>query len=68
MECDVIDQSTEWNIKKGGRGDWTRTSGLHVPNVARYQLRYTPTLCCNATLSVPNVARYQLRYTPQHPL
>ena len=24
------------------RGDWTRTSGLYVPNVARYQLRYTP--------------------------
>ncbi len=22
------------------RDDWTRTSGLHVPNVARYQLRY----------------------------
>ena len=27
-----------------GRGDWTRTSDLHVPNVARYQLRYTPIL------------------------
>jgi hypothetical protein len=25
-----------------GRGEKTRTSGLHVPNVARYQLRYTP--------------------------
>ena len=27
-----------------GRGAGTRTRGLHVPNVARYQLRYTPTL------------------------
>ena len=27
------------------RGDWTRTSGLHVPNVARYQLRYAPKAC-----------------------
>jgi site-specific DNA recombinase len=25
-----------------GRGDWTRTSGLIVPNDARYQLRHTP--------------------------
>ncbi len=25
-----------------GRGEKTRTSGLYVPNVARYQLRYTP--------------------------
>ena len=25
-----------------GRGDWTRTSDLYVPNVARYQLRHTP--------------------------
>lgn len=24
------------------RGEKTRTSGLHVPNVARCQLRYTP--------------------------
>jgi hypothetical protein len=24
------------------RGDWTRTSGLVVPNDARYQLRHTP--------------------------
>ena len=24
------------------RGDWTRTSDPHVPNVVRYQLRYTP--------------------------
>ena len=24
------------------RGEKTRTSGLYVPNVARYQLRYTP--------------------------
>ena len=24
------------------RGGQTRTDGLHVPNVARYQLRYTP--------------------------
>ena len=29
-----------------GRDDWTRTSGLHVPNVARYQLRYIPFLFC----------------------
>jgi hypothetical protein len=26
-----------------GRGDWTRTSDLVVPNDARYQLRHTPT-------------------------
>ena len=26
-----------------GRGAETRTPDLHVPNVARYQLRYTPT-------------------------
>ena len=26
--------------KRKSRDDWTRTSGLHVPNVARYQLRY----------------------------
>ena len=25
-----------------GRGDPTRTGGLYVPNVARYQLRHTP--------------------------
>jgi hypothetical protein len=25
-----------------GRGEKTRTSGLYVPNVARYQLRHTP--------------------------
>ena len=24
------------------RSDWSRTSGLHVPNVALYQLSYTP--------------------------
>ena len=28
--------------KKNSRGDKTRTCGLYVPNVARYQLRYTP--------------------------
>ena len=28
------------------RDDWTRTSGLHVPNVARYQLRYIPFPFC----------------------
>ena len=27
-----------------GRGEKTRTSGLYVPNVARYQLRHTPFL------------------------
>ena len=26
-----------------GRGERTRTSGLSVPNAARYQLRHTPT-------------------------
>ena len=31
------------NIGANGRGDWTWTSDLHVPNVARYQLRYAPT-------------------------
>ena len=30
-------------VKKNGRGDWTRTSDLVVPNDARYQLRHTPT-------------------------
>ena len=28
------------------RDDWTWTSGLHVPNVARYQLRYISFLFC----------------------
>ena len=27
------------------RDDWTRTSGLYVPNVARYQLRHIPKNC-----------------------
>ena len=27
-----------------GRGEKTRTSGLYVPNVARYQLRHTPSV------------------------
>lgn len=26
----------------GGRSDRSRTCGIHIPNVARYQLRYTP--------------------------
>ena len=26
------------------RGEKTRTSGLYVPNVARYQLRHTPSV------------------------
>lgn len=33
------------------RGSGTRTHGLHVPNVARYQLRYTPELAGKATKS-----------------
>ncbi len=66
-------------VQVGGRGAETRTRDLHVPNVARYQLRYTPTLilgdnltsagdfknlCGSVPFSVPNVARYQMRYTP----
>ena len=27
-----------------GRSDVTRTRDIHIPNVARYQLRYTPIL------------------------
>ena len=50
------------------RGGETRTPGLYVPNVARYQLRHTPILknllFHNVAFSVPNVARYQLRHTP----
>ena len=30
--------------KFSGRGDKVRTRDLYVPNVARYQLRYTPIL------------------------
>ena len=30
------------------RDDWTRTSGLYVPNVARYQLRHIPKKLCRA--------------------
>ena len=67
-------------VKKNGRGDWTRTSDLVVPNDARYQLRHTPTkfgfflrlfsltdakqLWDEVALGVPNDARYQLRHTP----
>ena len=32
------------------RGDWTRTSDPYVPNVVRYQLRYTPKLIWQAKL------------------
>lgn len=28
--------------RRSGRGDRARTCDLNVPNVARYQLRYTP--------------------------
>jgi hypothetical protein len=31
------------NVMGNGRGDWTRTSDLVVPDHARYQLRHTPT-------------------------
>lgn len=62
-----------------GRGDWTRTSDLVVPNDARYQLRHTPTkfgllrrisladakqLWDEVALGVPNDARYHLRHNP----
>jgi hypothetical protein len=67
-------------VEKSGRGDWTRTSDLVVPDHARYQLRHTPTklgfllprislteakqLWDEVALGVPNDARYQLRHTP----
>ena len=33
-----------FSIPKNGRGDPIRTGDLAVPNRARYQLRYAPTL------------------------
>jgi hypothetical protein len=66
-------------VKKNGRGDWTRTSDLVVPDHARYQLRHTPTkfgllrrisladakqLWDEVALGVPNDARYHLRHNP----
>ena len=41
--AEIADEQDYEQVKEGGRGDWTRTSDLYVPNVARYQLRHTPT-------------------------
>ena len=39
-------------VKKTGRGDWTRTSDLVVPDHARYQLRHTPIVSIVAAQSL----------------
>ncbi len=34
------------------RGEATRTPDLYVPNVARYQLRYTPSADCECKVNI----------------
>ena len=49
---EIVDTSTDFayagleaaEVYEWRRGDWTRTSDLHVPNVAPYQLGHTPTI------------------------
>ena len=47
------------SVMNDGRGDWTRTSDLVVPNDARYRLRHTPMIICqlchNVALGVATV-------------
>ena len=45
MDNKKVRQTIKDCLTEDCRGDWTRTSGLHVPNVARYQLRYAPKAC-----------------------
>lgn len=57
---------------ENSRGDWTRTSGLNVPNVPRYQLRYAPGLQRNtrergAPQSTSSCRRRRGPREPEHP-
>ena len=42
IKNDLAAQVRSQLFTKYGRGDWTQTSDLAVPNRARYQLRHTP--------------------------
>ena len=52
------EKDIEWGGRVGhgteqGRGERTRTSGLGVPNAARYQLRHTPECVTSSIRTLP---------------
>ena len=52
-----------------GRGGETRTPGLYVPNVARYQLRHTPmTILIVAATLQPRQQQAEIALTRTHVL